>query len=114
MKRLTSKKPVTDMHMTELALNCIYIDREQNVVYRDYEQEIDARQLTIKLLETLADTPNEFTCDEDFGMYMAELLSEPIDSIDGLIAVFYRNLWAMAELRERLMEFEDSSDAEEG
>ena len=109
MDRLTTGKPVKDRNMIELALNCVCVDHKRNVIYRDYEQEVDARQLTIKLLDKLSDTPNEFTCDEDFDMYMAELLAEPIDTIDGLIAVFHRNLLAMAELRERLMAFEDRS-----
>ena len=28
-------------------------------------------------------------------------------NIEGLIAIFYRNLWAMAELREKLMQYEN-------
>ena len=106
--RLTTEITTHDMNTVELALNSAYIDADKNVRYRDYDRDVDARQLTVKLLDVLADTPNEFISDEDFDMYMAELLSDPIDSIDGLIALFYRNLWAMAELRERLKEYEDT------
>ena len=38
---------------------------------------------------------------------MAEMLSVEIESQIGLLAIFYRNLWAMAELREKLKEYED-------
>ena len=45
--------------------------------------------------------------DEEFEEYMGEMLSLEIDSKIGLLALFYRNLWAMADLREKLKEFED-------
>ena len=45
--------------------------------------------------------------DEEFDEYVSEMLSVEIDSQIGLLAVFYRNLWAMAELREKLKEYED-------
>ena len=45
--------------------------------------------------------------DEEFDEYMAEMLSVEVDSRIGLLALFYRNLWAMADLREKLKEYED-------
>lgn len=41
---------------------------------------------------------------------MVDYLKDGIDSIEGLIALFYRNLWAMADLRERLKVYEDEEE----
>ena len=73
----------------------------------ELENDFDARKLTIKLLEKYADIPNEFTCDEDFDEFISDALQYGTDSILGLIAIFYRNFWAMADLRETLKEYED-------
>ena len=45
--------------------------------------------------------------DEEFEEYMGSMLSVEIDSTVGLLALFYRNLWAIADLREKLKEYED-------
>lgn len=105
-ERLTSNKNVSEMNMCELAYNSCYA-KDGNARYRDYDTDIDARELAIKLLEKYADIPNEFTCDEDFDYFIADALQYGEDDILGLIAVFYRNLWATADLRERLKEYED-------
>lgn len=106
MERLTSNKSVSEMNMYELAHNSCYA-KDGIARYRGYDTDIDARELAIKLLEKYADIPNEFTCDEDFDDFMLDSLQYSTDSILGLIAVFYRNLWAMADLRERLKKYED-------
>lgn len=106
MKRLTTNKPVAEMSMYELAHNSCYA-KDGNARYRDFEDDFDARELTIKLLEKFADIPNEFTCEDDFDDFMLDSLQYGTDSILGLIAVFYKNLWAMADLRETLKEYED-------
>lgn len=41
---------------------------------------------------------------------MASMLSVGIDSTIGLLALFYRNLWAMADLREKLKYYEDAEE----
>lgn len=108
MKRLTSDKPVAEMKMFELAHNSCYV-KNGEAWYRDYNQDIDVRKLTIKLLEKYADIPNEFTCNEDFDGFMLDSLQYGMeDSALGLIAVFYRNLWAMTDLRDRLKAYEDT------
>ena len=38
---------------------------------------------------------------------MLDCLKYGINTKEGLIATFYRNLWAMAELREKLKMYED-------
>lgn len=94
------------MGIYELAYNSCYA-KDGKVRYRDFENDYDARELAIKMLENYADIPNEFTCDDDFDDFMADFLQYGVDDILGMIAVFYRNLWAMADLRERLKEYED-------
>lgn len=41
---------------------------------------------------------------------MENLQYDPFESVTGLIALFYRNLWAMADLRETLKSYEDAKD----
>lgn len=107
MERLTNNKEVSEMSMFELAHNSCYRGDDGWARYRDYENDFDARELAIKLLEKYADVPNEFICDDDFDNFILDSLQYGTDSIQGLIAVFYQNLWAMADLRERLAEYED-------
>lgn len=106
MKRLTTNKEVSGMNMYELAHNSCYA-KDGKARYRDFEDDFDARELAIKLLEKYAEIPNEFACDDDFDEFMMDALQYGADSILSLIAVFYRNLWAMADLREALKEYED-------
>ncbi len=106
MDRLTTNKEASEMSMVELAHNSCYA-KENKARYRDYGMDIDVRELTIGLLGRFADIPNEFTCDDDFDDFMLDSLQYGMENMLGLIAVFYRNLWAMANLRERLKEYED-------
>lgn len=106
MERLTTNKDVSEMGMYELAHNSCYA-KDGKARYRDYDLDIDARELTRKLLKDHADGDDSFTDDEDFDDWMMDYLQDGMDSIEGLIALFYRNLWAMADLRERLAKYED-------
>ena len=108
--RLTTNKKVTDMGMFELAHNCCYIAEDGNGRYRDYEMDIDERDFTRKLMSSLTgeDLPLE---DESFDEEMAEsLMINPLTDVRGLIALFYRNMWAMADLREKLKRCEDAEE----
>lgn len=107
MDRLTSDKDVKDMGMFELAYNSCYAN-DGKARYRDFDTDIDARQFAMELLERYADIPNEFACDDDFDEQMIEYMSYGIENPEGLIALFYRNLWAMADLRGRLKRYEDA------
>lgn len=107
MRRLTSNKNVSEMGMAELAYNSCYRGGDGWTRYRDYSLDIDARQLARMLLKKHADGDDAFTNDEDFEGWMMDYLQDGIDSREGLIALFYRNLWAMADLRERLKYYED-------
>lgn len=107
MERLTNNKKAFDMSFFELAHNSCYADENRNARYRDYELDIDIRELVKNLAKDMCDEDLSDMSDEDFDEYMAEMLSVEMDSQIGLLALFYRNLWAMADLREKLKDYED-------
>ena len=107
MKRLTMDN-LEEMGMFSLAYNCCYIDENGNTRYRDFEIDIDARELAKGLLKEMTEGKVSFESDEDFDDWMGCYIGEDgICTPRGLIATFYQNLWAMAELRERLKYYED-------
>lgn len=107
MKRLTMDN-VEEMGMFSLAHNCCYIDENRNTRYRDFEIDIDARELAKGLLRELTEDVVSFESDEDFDDWMGCCIGEDgICTPRGLIATFYQNLWGMAELREKLKYYED-------
>lgn len=110
MKRLTSDKNTSDMSMLELAYNSSYINNGNDARFRNYELDIDSRQLVKELAKDICNEDFSNLSDEEFDEYMASMLSVEIDSTIGLLAAFYRNLWAMADLREKLKEYEDSEE----
>lgn len=107
MKRLTSNKEVSDMSMIELAHNSCYADDKRNARYRDYDLDIDSRQLVRNLMKDMCGEDLSDLSDEEFDEYMGSVLSIELDSEVGLFALFYRNLWAIANLRETLKKYED-------
>lgn len=110
MERLTTNKSVADMSMIELVHNSCYVDDEGNARYRDYEMEMDARDFARNLMVTLAkdELPlDDAEFDEDV---LYNLMIDPFSDVRGLIALFYRNLWAMADLREKLKYYEDAEE----
>lgn len=110
MERLTTNKSVSDMSMVELAHNSCYVDSEGNARYRDYEMEMDARDFARNLMVTL--TKDELPVDDtEFDEEILDNLTiDPFSDVRGLIAVFYRNMWAMAGLREKLKRDEDAEE----
>lgn len=110
MERLTTNKSVADMSMIELAHNSCYVDDEGNARYRDYEMEMDARDFARNLMTTL--TKNELPVDDaEFDEEILDNLTiDPFSDIRGLIALFYRNLWTMADLREKLAAYEEAEE----
>lgn len=104
--KLTSNKPVKEMSMWELAHNCCY-QKEGIARYRDFKTDIDARELTRRLMKKHA--RYELSQNADiFDDEILDMLCYGTDTVEGLIALFYRNLWAMADLRERLKEYEEN------
>lgn len=110
MERLTTNKSVADMSMIELAHNSCYADDERNARYRDYEMEMDARDFARNLMVTL--TKDELPVnDAEFDEEVLDNLTiDPFSDVRGLIALFYRNLLAMADLREKLKFYEDAEE----
>lgn len=109
MGRLTINKKVHDMSMVELAHNSCYAENHK-AMYRDFETVRDARNFARDLYEAYANE-NLPTDDDEFdGRMIDDLQYEPTIHANGLIALFYRNLWAMADLRERLKAYEDIID----
>lgn len=106
MSRLTTNKETDDMSMFELSHNSCYV-KEGKARYRDYETDIDARELTKLLMKGVAEENNQFNSEDEFDEKMLDHLTYGINTKEGLIATFYRNLWAMAELREKLKTYED-------
>lgn len=109
MERLTSNKPVNEMSMVELAHNSCYA-KDRLARYRDFEMDMDARDFARNLMTTLTD--DELPLDDDnFDEEILEnLIYDPFSDVKGLIALFYRNLWAMADLREKLKSYEDAEE----
>lgn len=103
MERLTTNKNTSEMGMYELAMNNCY-SKDGLARYRDFEKDVDARVLTRKLLKKYAEG------DDAFDEEMIDLLQYGTDTIEGLIALFYLNLWTKAELRERLKAYEDAEE----
>ena len=110
MERLTTNKSVAVMSMVELAHNSCYVDDEGNARYRDYEMEMDARDFARNLMVTL--TKDELPVDDtEFDEEILDNLTiDPFSDVRGLIAMFYRNMWAMADLREKLKRDEDAEE----
>lgn len=110
MERLTTNKSVAEMSMIELAHNSCYADDERNARYRDYEMEMDARDFARNLMVTLA--KDELPVDDaEFDEEILDNLTiDPFLDVRGLIALFYRNMWAMADLREKLKDYEDAEE----
>ena len=107
MKRLTMDN-LEEMGMFSLAHNCCYIDENGNTRYRDFEIDIDARELAKGMLKEMTEGAVSFESDEDFDDWMGCYIGEDgICTPRGLIATFYQNLWGMAELREKLKYYED-------
>lgn len=97
-----------EMGMFSLAHNCCYIDENGNTRYRDFEIDIDARELAKGMLKEMTEGAVSFESDEDFDDWMGCHIGEDgICTPRGLIATFYQNLWGMAELIEKLKYYED-------
>lgn len=106
MERLTTNKDKSEMGMYELAHNCCYV-KDGEARYRDFEMDMNARDFARNLMTALCDEDLPINDDEFDDEVMENLQYDTFACTTGLIALFYRNLWAMADLRERLKEYED-------
>lgn len=110
MERLTTNKPVDEMSMLELVYNSCYVGEDGSAMYEDFETVRNARDFVRNLYKIHLN--EEMPTDDDvFDESMIdELQYEPEVHLNGLIALFYRNLWAMADLRETLKDYEDREE----
>lgn len=110
MRRLTTDKKVSEMGMYELAHNFCYVGENGSTRYRDFSSDVDCREMIKKIMANFGVEELGYwddVSDEEFDDEMMENLMYGTNDMQGLIALFYRNMWAMADLRERLKHFED-------
>ena len=114
MKRLTMKD-VHAMNMTELALNQVFV-RDARVWYRKGpEDECSVCDLilnAVKSLELLPFPLYDDATDQEVDDVMQSWLQFGEKQPEGILAILYRALWAMAEVRERLKLYEDAMTLE--
>lgn len=110
MKRLTSNNTF-EMNMTELALNQVSVENGWAWYLKAPEDECSVCDLIrsaatkgLKLEDIELDTN---LTDEALGDVMLDWLQFGETEPEGILAMLYRALWAMAELRERLKLYED-------
>ena len=106
MQRLTTNKAINKMDATELAHNSCY-KIKRHARYRDHKRDIDAVRLAMELYTYYCDEDFENIDDEDFDCWLDDYTQYPLDSLDGLIASFYTQVCAMADLHEKLKTYED-------
>ena len=110
MKRLTSDN-VFEMNMTELALNQVFVQDGWAWYRKGPEDECSVcdliRSAATKGLwqEGIELDPN--LTDEELGDVMLDWLQFGEAEPEGVLAILYRALWAMAEVRERLKLYEN-------
>lgn len=111
MERLTSDNAF-EMSMTELALNQVFV-RDGWAWYRKGpEEECSVCDLIRSaayrgLWQNQIDLAPDLT-DTDLGDVMFDWLQFGEEEPEGILAILYRALWAMAEVRERLKKYEDT------
>lgn len=102
--RFTKEKPMSNL---ELAHNCCFI-KGKEAWYRDFERESDLRHFILHLLMAHAGDDGTYEGDWEFDEAMADALQAgDYDDLRFVLALMYRNMWAMAELREKLKMYED-------
>ena len=112
MKRLTLND-VHAMNMTEMALNHVSVrDRWAWYLLDPPEGECSVCDLirsaaTTGLKLEGDDLSLSLMTDEELGDVMLDWLQFGEKEPEGILAILYRALWAMAELRERLKLYED-------
>ncbi|MBQ8042661.1 MAG: hypothetical protein IJ272_00730 [Clostridia bacterium] len=108
--RITTDNKVSEMGMVELARNSCYIGENGAARYRDYSSDVDCREMIKKMMVNFGVVESDYWADVSYEVFddeMMENLMYGINDMQGLIALFYRNMWAMADLREKLKYFED-------
>lgn len=107
-------KPVSEMDICELPYNDCYV-KDRQAMYRDYDTDMSARDLIRAVYKVRNEhmPPEFYTDDETFDEIIYDNLQFGIDTFDGLMAVFYRQLWSKAEMREVLLDISKIYDITE-
>lgn len=105
------EKPVNEMSMCELAYNDCYV-KDGQAMYRNYSIDMSARELIRSIYKSQnVGFPYEFwTDDEVFDEIMLDNLQYGYDTVDGLIAMLYQQIWSKAEMREILLKVSKGED----
>ena len=111
MKRLTTDNPVSEMGMCELAHNSCFA-KDGEAFYRDFDVEISARNFARELAKSFGYEYSEGDADFDYEI-TDDIPVDKIFEVRELIALFYRNMWAQADLYERLKKYEELGTLEE-
>lgn len=109
MKRLTTDTPKDNL---ETALNLFYIKDHETWV-RGYGPapeyaDVSLFDLTRDIVKTHIPDVELPEDDDDLSNMMPEWLMDGIDSAEGIVALLYTAAWAYAELRHKLMRYEDT------
>lgn len=106
MRRTTTEKSVKDMNMMELAHNCMF-SRNGWAWYRDFDREMDLRDFIreFSAAEGVCDLSGD---NDELEEELLDDLQYDIDYAPGRVALMYRLMWALADVRETLMEYEDT------
>lgn len=109
MKRLTTETPKDNL---EAALNLFYIKDHETWVRGGGPGPEYADVSLFNFIRDVAKTyipdvelPED---DDDLSDMMPEWLMDGIDSAEGIVALLYTAAWAYAELRHKLMRYEDN------
>lgn len=105
MRRLTIEKPAKEMNMTELAYNCMYA-KDGWAWYRDFDHAMDLRDFIREFSAAVGacELPED---NEELDEVLIDDLQYDIDNPSGRVALIYRLMCAMADLREMLKAYED-------
>lgn len=107
MNRMTSDNTF-EMDMHQLALNQVYIGPDGWPWYVDQpDQELSVCDLIRTAAETLS-VELPVLSDEDLSDLLMDFLQYGAEEPEGVLAILYRALWAMAEVRARLFRYEDT------
>ena len=114
MKINLRTKPVSEMDVCELPYNDCYV-KDRQAMYRDYDTDMSARDLIRAVYKARSEymPPEFYTDDEVFDDIIYDNLQIGINTFDGIMAMFYRQIWSKAEMREVLLEISKIYDITE-
>ena len=107
MKRLTSGNTF-EMNMRQLALNQVYVGKDG---WARYVEGPECECSVCDLIRTASETLGvelPILSDEDLSDLMTDWLQYGAEEPEGVVAILYRALCAMAEVRDKLFRYENT------